>query len=91
MTHMPIEQPDAVEYVDVNVELGIAVQSLMFRRRMSQTDLAAVLGVNKASVSRKLRGAIAFSILDLMRIGRALEVDPAELLPRLDSNQQPCD
>jgi transcriptional regulator with XRE-family HTH domain len=78
--------------LDIDVEMGIVVQSLMFRHRQRQQDLAEVLGVNVATVSRKLRGIVAFSIKDLYAIGRAYDVDPADLLnalPRLDSNQQP--
>lgn len=80
--------------IDVDVEVGILVQSLMFRHRQKQSDLAAIIGTSVPSVSRKLRGINAFTISDLYAIGRAYDVDPADFLrklPRLDSNQQPFD
>jgi transcriptional regulator with XRE-family HTH domain len=89
MTHMQQETPPGVELVDVDAETGIIVQSLMFRRRMKQQDLAAALGTSQANVSRKLRGLTVFSPTDLVKLARLLEVDAGELLPRLDSNQQP--
>lgn len=85
--------------LDVDVEVGIIVQSLMFRHRQKQSDLGAILGIGVPTVSKKLRGMVAFSIRDLYAISRAYNVDPADLLPsmgapllpRLDSNQQPFD
>lgn len=78
-----------VEYVDVNAELGIAIQSLMFRRRINQKQLSDAIGIGQSTVSAKLRGKVGFSISDLIKVARVLDVDAGELLPRLDSNQQP--
>lgn len=85
MTTMHTLDPDSV-----SAEVGITIQSLMFRKRLSQRKVAAVLGIGQSTVSQKLRGTTGISIADLYKIAQLLDVEPVELLPRLDSNQQPA-
>jgi len=74
---------------DVDMLLGERVHTLMFRQHLSQTKMAPAVGVSQSVLSRKLRGEIEWSVADLMAAATALDVPSADLLPRLDSNQQP--
>jgi transcriptional regulator with XRE-family HTH domain len=78
-----------VDGPDLNQEVGALIHQLMFRRRVTQTQLAAELGIGQSTISAKLHGKVGVSIEDLYTIARVLDVDPGDLLPRLDSNQQP--
>lgn len=62
----------------------------MARARMTQTDLADVLGLTQSAVSKRLRAKIAFSVDELEKVSDALGVHPASLLGgRGDSPQPP--
>ena len=92
MTNATNQEPgEGVVEVHIPTEVGIVVQSLMFRRRQQLSDLGAVIGNSKPNVSRKLRGQVAFTVADLYKIAKHYEVDVEQLLPRMDSNHQPCD
>jgi len=54
----------------------------MFRRRVTRKQLAAALGLSSAVISRKIRGEVKWSVLDIMRTAEFLDVDPYYLLPR---------
>lgn len=56
------------------------VRAQMARIRMTQTALAAVLGLPQSAVSNRLRGKVAFSIDELEKVSAALGVHPAALL-----------
>lgn len=56
------------------------VRANMARARMTQTDLADVLGLTQSVVSKRLRGKIAFSVDELEKVADALGVHPATLL-----------
>jgi transcriptional regulator with XRE-family HTH domain len=56
------------------------VRANMARARMTQTDLAVVLGLTQSAVSKRLRGKIAFSVDELEKVADALGVHPAVLL-----------
>jgi DNA-binding Xre family transcriptional regulator len=79
---------------------------MMFRKRVSQTKLGPSVGMSQSLLSKKLRGVVPWSVVELLLVANALEVDPGELLPkvdpkpaaetadvlpRLDLNQQPFD
>lgn len=99
MTEALSHSPQA--HVDVDVEVGIIIQSLMFRAREQRKELAPVVGVSPSVLGKKLRGQVAFSLTELMRIARHYDVAAGDLmpvvpagvaigLPRMDSNHQPC-
>lgn len=52
----------------------------MARRRISQADVAAALGLSQAAVSRRLSGAVPFDVAELATIAAALDVDIADLV-----------
>ncbi len=80
-----------VEFQSIDAQIGERVHQLMFRRRLSQTVVAPFVGVGQGTLSRKLRGEVAWSAEDVIKVAAVLAVEPAVLLPRLDSNQQPSD
>ena len=72
---------------------------LMATRRVTQAQLADVLGISQAGVSARMRGRTPFDVNELGSLARAFGVRPADLvrvdggfdgLPQLDSNQQPA-
>lgn len=49
--------------------MAAEVRAWMGRRRVTQTELAAVLGKSQPYVSRRLSGEVAFDTDDLYRLG----------------------
>lgn len=74
---------------DLNVETGVLIHTHMFRQRITQAQVAAALGIGQSTVSAKLRGKVAITVTELMRIARLLGVQPGDLLPYQDSNLEP--
>lgn len=60
-------------------EFGIKLSHLMYRKGMTQTDLAKVLGVTQAMVSKYLTGKTPVTYCQMHKIARALEL-PIEAL-----------
>ena len=56
--------------------------------RMTQLQLAEATGVSHGTVSRHVNGK-PITVGVLARYAKALGVSPSDLLPRLDSNQEP--
>lgn len=89
---MTIMQTNEDDSDALAAELGVVIQSMMFRRRVTQRQLGAALGISQPSVSAKLRGKVPVTVPELCMIARVLDVNPGDLLPvlpQLDSNQQP--
>lgn len=61
--------------------VGITVNSLMFRKRLTRVELGRALGVTPAAAGRKLRGEIGWSIGDLFHVAEFLGVEVSTLLP----------
>lgn len=62
--------------------VGIAVNQLMFEKRITRKRLGEALGVSGPNAGRKLRGEVAWSIEDVLRTAALLGVDAARLMPR---------
>ncbi len=60
---------------------GARIHQLMWLRKIPQTRVAAVVGINQTTLSRKLRGRVSITIEELMTIARFLDVEPGDLLP----------
>lgn len=60
--------------------IGERVVLAMWRKRKSQAELAAELGVHQSSLSNKLRGKRPFFAREIGAVAAALDVDPAWLL-----------
>jgi len=59
---------------------------MMFRKRVSQTKFAPSVGMSQSLLSKKLRGVVPWSVVELLLVANALGVDPGELLPKVDPN-----
>lgn len=71
------------------IEVGARIYGMAWKRRISQRELGAVIGVSQGTMGRKLRGSVPITIAELFALASYLGTDPRDLLPRLDSNQQP--
>jgi transcriptional regulator with XRE-family HTH domain len=84
--------------------IGERIHHLMWRQRISQTRLAAMLGMTQSALSKKVHGERPWFASELIAVAKVLntqvsallpvEIDPdppAIPLPRLDLNQQPFD
>lgn len=64
------------------VRVGERIHTVMWRERVSQADLASVIGVSQSTLSKKLRGRVPITVAELVAIAEALGVEPGDLLPR---------
>jgi transcriptional regulator with XRE-family HTH domain len=84
--------------------IGERIHHLMWRQRISQTRLAAMLGMTQGALSKKVHGERPWFASELIAVAKALNTQVSALLPiefdpdppvvplpRLDSNQQPFD
>ena len=62
--------------------VGIKVNELMFKSRVSRKELGEVLGITGAGMSRKIYGQSAWSLQDLYLVADFFGVEVADLLPR---------
>lgn len=53
----------------------------MARRKVSQRQLGAVLGMSQQAVARRVSGQVAFDVNELMAVAQHLGVSPTSLLP----------
>ncbi len=72
----------ATSSYSVDEAVGIAVNQLMFLRRLTRKQLGEALGVSGPNAGRKLRGEVTWSMTDLIYAADLLEVDPSILIPR---------
>lgn len=56
------------------------VRAQMARKRVTQTDLAAALGVSQMTISRRLNGRAPFDVEELAAVALALDVPLATLV-----------
>jgi predicted XRE-type DNA-binding protein len=61
-------------------QVAAEVRAHMARVRINQTQLAEALGITQSSVSKRLRGVIAFNTDELEQVASVLGVHPAALL-----------
>ncbi len=62
--------------------IGANVRVAMARVGMTQTDLAAVLGISQPAVSARLRGVVAFNVDEIIDVAAHLGVPVDQLLDR---------
>lgn len=63
------------------------IRVLLARRNISAAELARRTGLKQPYVSRRMTGDVAWDIDDLERIARALNVEVADLLPRVNEGR----
>jgi transcriptional regulator with XRE-family HTH domain len=73
----------------IDAEVGKNLHLRMWQRGITQERLARRLGVTQATVSRKIKGRAPWTLTELYEAAAALGVEPGDLLPHLDSNQEP--
>jgi len=61
--------------------VGATVRAELRRRKVTQAQLAKVLGLSQMAVSRRLTGSVAFDVNELAATAGYLGVDLASLLP----------
>lgn len=66
---------------DLGGSVGEEVRALLARRRVSQEQLGAAIGVSGASISRKVRGLSDFTVGELLAVAAFLDVPAGSLLP----------
>lgn len=64
-----------------DVLIGEAVHTAMWRARVTQTELARILRLDQAAVSRRLRGRTSWKVSEVRLAAAALGVSVADLLP----------
>jgi transcriptional regulator with XRE-family HTH domain len=69
------DQPDRLTET-----VAAEVRAHMARVRLNQTQLADALGLTQSSVSKRLRGVVAFNTDELAKVAGVLGVHPAVLL-----------
>ena len=62
--------------------VGIAVNNLMFQRRVTRKQLGDALGVTGSNAGRKLRGEIGWSLNDLYVTSELLQIELRDILPQ---------
>jgi transcriptional regulator with XRE-family HTH domain len=68
------------EVVISKKEIGERVRALRLAREMTQAQLAEILGTRHTNVSGVERGMRGLTIQQLVKLARALDVSPAEIL-----------
>lgn len=66
----------------MDVLTGALVHQLMFRRKITQTRMAAEMLISQSGLSKKLHGKVAWSLTDLAYAAAVLDVDIVDLIPR---------
>lgn len=86
------EEAKAAGWVnDLDLILLDNVRAEAARRGWTQSDLAAVLGIDRATVNRRLNGRNGWTVDDLQYLCIAFDMVPMDLLrARRDSNPQPA-
>ena len=70
----------------IRKEVGGLIRRLRVRREITQTTLASLTGINRTYLSRAERGKVLPSVVALIQIAHALEVDKILLRVRSASN-----
>lgn len=64
--------------------IGARVHAAMWRTRVTQKQLAAALGVDQGSVSKRLRGRTAWKVSDVIVAAQLCGVSVEDLMPQHD-------
>lgn len=77
---------DAVITAGIEEALASEVRAEAARQRLAGTAIAEHLGYTKQTVSQKLNGRIAITVVDLFAIGKLLHVPAAEIYRRAEES-----
>ncbi len=67
-----------------NAVIGERVHTLMWRTGRTQKQLAAVLNVDQGSISNRLKGKTAWTVVDLLAAAAWLDVPVTDLMPEVE-------
>lgn len=67
-----------------NALIGERVHTLMWRKKRTQAELAAVLNVDQGSISNRLRGKTTWSAFEVSAVAAWLDVPVEELMPEVE-------
>ncbi len=85
VTRMSIELAGEVDpKKQGNAVIGERVHTLMWRTGRTQKQLAGVLNVDQGSVSNRLRGKTAWTVVDLLAVAAWLDVPVTDLMPEVE-------
>ncbi|WP_407826446.1 helix-turn-helix domain-containing protein [Schaalia hyovaginalis] len=62
----------------------MTVNQHLFAAKMSGNSFAPILGVSGATVSRKLRGQVGWTVTDLLTTATFFGITPGDLMPKPD-------
>lgn len=68
--------------MSANEAIGLKVNNLMLRHRVTRKELSSALNISSQGVSRKILGQVGWSIDDLYATADFFGVDITDLLPR---------
>lgn len=66
--------------MDISIKFGKRAKELRLQKKMSQGDLAKILGVHPTYISGIERGVRNMALKNIEKLARALGVTPSELL-----------
>lgn len=67
-----------------NELVGELIHTAMWKKKLTQTDVAERLGINQSTLSRKIRGYRPIEIGELARIAAVLDVPIGDLVPNVE-------
>ena len=73
----------------VDVEVGLTIRRLRKERGLSQEGLGKALGITFQQIQKYERGTNRISASMMVKAAKALDVQPADLLPRTDAAPLP--
>lgn len=76
--------------MELDEKIGRRVHMMLWDRGLTNAALADVLGLARPTVSQRLRGQRPWTIAELYAVADYFDVPVVDLLPRLDSNQEPA-
>ncbi|HVM73776.1 MAG TPA: helix-turn-helix transcriptional regulator [Candidatus Paceibacterota bacterium] len=66
--------------MDISAKFGKRVRATRLKKKISQADVAKLLGVHRSFVSQIERGVVNLSLKNIEKLARALGVSPDKLL-----------
>lgn len=85
MTTVPADVPG-----DMDARVGRLVHQMMWDQRLTQTGVAARLGIQQSALSKKLRGERHWSLWELRVMAKILNTTSAYLLGETDDPNRPA-
>ncbi|WP_254062724.1 helix-turn-helix domain-containing protein [Caulobacter sp. S45] len=73
----------------IDIEVGLTIRRLRTSQGKSQATLGSAIGLTFQQVQKYERGANRISASMLVRVAKALDVQPADLLPTTDAPRLP--